>query len=68
MMGDHSAWPWALLVLWPLAPFLAVLAWRYTSRDARILRARRRDARRAQRRAAREADARAHAARRGVAP
>lgn len=37
-----TALTWALL----LGPTLAVLAWRYTGRDARIMRARRRDDRR----------------------
>jgi hypothetical protein len=51
-----------------LGPLLAVLVWRYTDRNARILRARRRDARRLQRQQGRRSDAEAHAARRGVAP
>ena len=67
-MSGLSAWPWALLVLWPLAPFLAVLAWRWTSRDARILRARRREQRRRQRAEARRSDELARLHRRGVAP
>lgn len=58
-----------------LGPALAVLVWRLTDRNARILRARRREQRRRdrlrrleQREAARLSDAEVHAHRRGVAP
>jgi hypothetical protein len=68
VIGGHPAWPWALLVLWPAVPLVAVLAWRWTSRDARILRARRREQRRRERAAARRSDEQARLHRRGVAP